>query len=292
MKTKINSNFIFLAILSVFILTVSVQKTFGQDIKKNTIRLKADYIKTMNKEAAFKIKAFSKIDNSNVAVTNIDLTISNEFNDEEIDLGTAKTNSNGEANFIVSDLNLIKPDSTGYYNISISFKGNDTYKRASKSLSYKDATIEAKIITLDSINYITATLKDTATDSVLPDQLLNVQVQRLFKSLRIGDEFISTDESGTILVPIEEGIPGVNGMLTFEIILKDSDDYGTVKALVSAQLGVPVVDESTYDQRTLWSPRNKTPLFLLLIPNLLILGIWGLIVYLTINLYKISKSKN
>ena len=64
---------------------------------------------------------------------------------------------------------------------------------------------------IDSINYITATLKDTATDSVLPEQLLNVQVQRLFKSLRIGDEFNSTDESGTILVPIEAGIPGVNG---------------------------------------------------------------------------------
>jgi len=124
----------------------------------------------------------------------------------------------------------------------------------------------------------------------LSDQILNVQVQRLFRPLRIGPEFNSTDESGTIIVPIEEGIPGVDGMLTFEVVLKDNDDYGTVKAQVTAALGTPVVDESTFDERTMWSPRNKTPLFLLIVPNLITLGIWGIIIYLILNLVKIKKS--
>ncbi len=291
MKTSINYRFIVPLMVSVLFLSTSIQNIYAQDTKKNTVRLKADYIKTMNKEAAFNLRATSRVDGSNVDVSDIELTVFNEYNDEEVKLGSAITDGNGKCTFVVNDFNLIKPDSTGLYNISVSFKGNDFYKRASKSLSYKDATIEAKIITIDSINYITATLKDTATDSVLPDQYLNVNVQRLFKSLRIGEEFNSTDENGTIIVPIEEGIPGVNGILTFEVVLKDSDDYGTVKALVNAPLGVPVVDESTYDQRTMWSPKNKTPLFLLIFPNLLILGIWGIIVYLIINLFKISKSK-
>ncbi|VAW18293.1 hypothetical protein MNBD_BACTEROID04-89, partial [hydrothermal vent metagenome] len=95
---------------------------------------------------------------------------------------------------------------------------------------------------------------------------------------------------GAILVPVEEGIPGIDGNLTFEVVLNDSDDFGTVKAIVEAPIGVPIVDESTFDQRTMWSPRNKTPLFLLILPNLLIFSIWGLIIYLITNLFKITKS--
>ena len=290
MKKTINYRFVFLIIISGFFLSINVQNLYAQETKKNTIRLKADYIKTMNKEIAFNLRASSKVDGSNIDVANIELTVFNEYNDDSVKLGSTITDSEGKSTFVVNDLNLIKPDSTGLYNILVSFKGNDAYKRASKSVTYKDATIEAKIITKDSVNYITATLKDTATDSVLSDQILNVQVQRLFRPLRIGPEFNSTDESGTIIVPIEEGIPGVDGMLTFEVVLKDNDDYGTVKAQVTAALGTPVVDESTFDERTMWSPRNKTPLFLLIFPNILIFGIWGLIIYLITNLIKIKKS--
>jgi hypothetical protein len=245
----------------------------------------------MDSISYFNVTVFSRIDKENVDVANVDLTFYNEVGDEEIELGTAKTNMHGECKFVLDNLNKIKPDSTNTYNINIKFKGNDAFKRASKSLSFKDATILAKLITKDSINYISGTLKDTATDSVLSDRLLNVQVQRLFRNLRIGDEFNTTDEDGTIIVPVEEGIPGVDGMLTFEVVLQDSDDYGTVRALVKAPIGTPIKDESTFDERTMWSPRNKTPLFLLIFPNLLILGIWGIIVYLIINLFKISKSK-
>jgi hypothetical protein len=287
MKIIKNNRFVFLMIISGFFLSLNVH---AQETKKNTIRLKADYIKTMNKEIAFNLRASSKVDGSNIDVANIELNVFNEYNDDSVKLGSTITDSEGKGTFLVNDLNLIKPDSTGLYNILISFNGNDAYKRASKSLTYKDATIEAKIIKEDSINYITATLKDTATDSVLIDQILNVQVKRLFRPLRIGPEFNTTDESGTIIVPVEEGIPGVDGMLTFEVVLKDNEDYGTVKAQVTAPLGIPVVDESTFDQRTMWSPRSKTPLFLLIIPNFLTFAIWGIIFYLIFNLVKLSKS--
>ena len=286
MKNKFIAHQIFLVVLSVFLCTSS----FAQKAKKDKIRLKAEYVKIMNAEIYFDIKATAKVDNQNIDVSNIDLTIYNNIGDDQIELGKTKTNMNGESRFILKDINAIKPDSTNIYNIEISFDGNDSFSGASKSISFKNANIEAKLITKDSINYITATLIDKSTDSVVSDALLRVQVQRLFRPLRIGEEFNSTDETGTIIVPIEEGIPGVDGKLTFEVVLKDSDDFGTVKALVNAPIGVPIVDESTFDERTMWSPRNKTPLFLLIFPNLIILGIWGIIIYLILNLIKLKKS--
>ena len=77
-----------------------------------------------------------------------DLTIYNTVNDEQIELGKTKTNMNGESKIVIKEgINAIKPDSTNVYNIEISFDGNDSFSRASKTLSFKDANIEAKLIT-------------------------------------------------------------------------------------------------------------------------------------------------
>ena len=291
MKNKLNLRFIIYLFIGAMLLTIGAQKSYAQTPKKNSVRLKADYYKIMNGDIYFDIKASSRIDKQTVDVPNLEILVSNETEDDEIDLGTVTTNMHGQCKFTLKNLSLIKPDSTNTYTINFSFKGNDEFKRTSKSISFKDAHIDAELVQKDSLNYIKATLFDASTNTPLSDRLLNVQVQRLFRPLRIGPEFNSTDENGTIIVPIKEDIPGVDGNLTFEVVLKDSDDFGTVKALVNAPIGVPIVDESTFDERTMWSPRNKTPYLLLIFPNLLTFGMWGLIIYLIINLYKISKSK-
>ena len=287
---KINSRLFLFVIISAFIFNIGSPGLYAQKAKKNKARLNVQYVKIMDGEIYFDIKASARIKKKNVKISNIDLSISNELEEESIKLGETSTNMDGEARFVLKSLNAIKPDSSNTYNITVSFKGNESFKKAKKNISFKDAIIEAKIITKDSVNYISAVLTDTETKNPIVDESLTVQVQRLFKPLRIGEEFNNTDEDGSIIVPIEEGIPGVNGNLTLEVVLNESDDFGTVKAMVTGSIGVPIVDESTFDQRTMWSPRNKTPIFLLIFPNLLIIGIWGFIVYLILNLFKLSKS--
>jgi len=282
----------YLMILSIILCTLSIQDVNAQDVKKNRVRLKADYVKIMDGDSYFDISASAKIEKKNVPVSTIEVIIYHELNDDQIELGTVTTDSNGECRFIIKNFYNLKTDTTNTYNFLISFKGNDAFKKVSKSIEFKDASIAAEMITKDSINYISATLRETSTDSLLVDQSLNVQVQRLFKSLRIGKEFNNTDENGTIIVPIEEGIPGIDGNLIIEVVLNDSDEYGTVKSLVKVPIGVPIVDESTFDQRTMWSTRSKTPIFILVFTNLLIVGIWGIIIYLISNLFKIVKLKS
>ena len=289
-KNQINIRFIFLYVFSVFILNTFSNSLYAQKVKQHKLRINVQYVKIMDGEVYFDIKASSKIKKKNIKVSNIELTLYNELEDDKIKLGKTTTNMNGESRFILKNFNEIRPDSSNTYNILVSFKGNDSYKKAKKRISFKDAIIDAKIITKDSINYITATLFDSKAKSPIVDESLTVQVQRLFNPLRIGKEFNNTDDEGSILVPIEEGIPGVDGNLALEVVLNESDDYGTVKAIVKAPIGKVIIDESTFDQRTMWSPRNKTPIFLLIFPNLLIFGIWGIIVYLFINLFKLSKS--
>jgi hypothetical protein len=259
---------------------------FAQD----KVRLKAEYVKVMNEGVYFDIQATAKVNDENVNVSNIELVIYNLVGDEQVELGKTKTNMQGKSRFKLKDLSTIKPDSSNTYNIDISFAGNDKFSDASKSISFKNADIVAKLVSIDSVYYVTATLIDKSTDSLMVGESLKVQIQRLFKPLPIGEEFNETDEDGTILVSIPEGIPGVNGILAIEVVLSESEEFGTVKAIVNAPIGKPVVDESTFDQRTMWSPRSKTPLFLLIFPNLLTFAIWGIIIYLITNLFKINKS--
>jgi len=289
-KSLLKIRYFFLMVLSVFLLSISLNNLWAQEVQKHRVRIRTDYVKIMDGEVYFDIKANSRINKRNVNISNIELIVTNEFDDEEIELGRVKTNMKGESRLILKSLSVIRPDSTKTYNVVVQFKGNDTLKSVSKSINFKDAIIEANLITKDSINYISATLKDANSNSVIVGELLDVQIQRLFRPLKIGEEFNNTDDNGSILVPVEDGIPGVDGMLTFEIVLNESDDYGTVKDLISAPVGIPIVDESTFDDREMWSPRSKTPLYLLIIPNLLTFGMWVIIVYLIMNLFKIVKS--
>ena len=292
MKNRNHIKHLFLAILSVILMVVSFQNATAQEVKKSKVRLKAQYINIVNGESYLEIKASSKVKKQNIKVSGIEIIVFNEFEDEQIELGKTTTNSNGESKFSIDDFNKIQSDSTNRNHLLISFKGNDLFKKAKKRISFKQAEIIAKLNVKDSLNYMNAQLIETASGNPIEGESLTIQVQRLFGPLVLGEEFNETDEEGSISVPIEEGIPGIDGNLTLEVVLNDHDDFGTVKAIIEAPIGKPIVDESTFDQRTMWSPRNKTPIFLLIFPNLLIAGIWGLIIYLIFNLLKISKSKN
>ncbi len=265
------------------------ENLFAQKVKKNKARISVVYVKIMDRDVYFDIKASARVNKKTVKISNVEITVFNLLKDDKIALGKVTTNADGEVRFKLNSLNDIKSDSTNTYNLQFLFKGNNHFKSAKKSIQFKDIHLKANIITKDSINYMTATLTDAVTNTPIVDESLTVQVQRLFRPLRIGKEFNITDKEGSILVPIDNDIPGVDGNLTFEVVLNESDDYGTVKALVTNPIGTSIIDKSTFDQRTMWSPRNKTPIFLLIFPNLLIVGVWGLIIYLILNLFKIVK---
>jgi hypothetical protein len=290
MKGQIKISLLLPIFLGLFMGVSLCEDLQAQNTKKHRIRLRADYVKIMDSMSYLDIKASARIDKKNVTIPDIDLRIYNVLDDENTELGSATTDRNGESRFVIEDIKNIPSDSNQVYNLLVAFDGNDLYRRAKRNLSFRNADIRARAFTKDSINYIGAELIDAAIDSTIAGESLDVQVERLFLSLPIGEEFNYTDENGTIIVPVEAGIPGVNGILNVEVMLNDSDDYGTVKALVKAPFGTPIVDESTFDKRTMWSARDKTPWFLLIFPNLLILGMWGLIGYLFINLYRIAKS--
>jgi len=289
MKNWNITSFVFLLIVVSFQFSTINNNLFAQ-AKKNKARINADLVNVIGGEKYLNIKASARIDKKTVEVSNIELTIYQELNDEEIELGKTITDGSGLSKFKIENFNSLEADSSGIYNLSVSFPGNDAFKKASRSVSFRKANIKANWIVKDSINYVSAKLLDVMTDSSVAEAALDVRVDRLFRPLRIGDTSFETDENGEIEVAIEDGIPGVDGNLKLEVVLNESDDYGTVIASVVAPIGTVIVDESTFDQRTMWSPRGKTPIFLLTLTYSFIFVVWGIFIYLFINLVRIFKS--
>ena len=288
-------------IISVFFLFILVSLGLGtieNDLyaqnKKNRARINADYVKVIDSEHYLNIKASARVDKQTVEVSNVELIISQlieeEGEEKEIEIGKTTTNSGGVSKFVIEDFKGLVPDSNGFYHLLVSFGGNDSFKKASREVSFKNAAIEANWVVKDSVNYVNATLTDTQLDSALADMPLKVRVDRLFRPLKIGKDFYETDEDGEIEVAVEDGIPGIDGNLKLEVVLSESDDYGTVIAQLTAPIGTVIVDESTFDKRTMWSPRGKTPIFLLSLTYSFIFIVWGIFLYLFINLVRIIKS--
>jgi hypothetical protein len=258
--------------------------------KKERLRIRAVYTKVMNGPVHLDLSTSARIDRANVDVPNIPLEIYYEVAGEEFPLAEVATGPDGSVRYTLESLGEIRPDSTGLYIVGASFGGNDAFRRASRSVEFRDAAIDVRLEQRDSLSYIAATLKDVALDSSVADALIRVQVKRMFKPLRISEDLMMTDADGSILVEIPPDIPGKNGMLDIEVLIEDNGTYGTVKSELQAPVGTPIVVESTWDQRALWARGSKAPIFILVFTGVLVIGSWGLIAYLIVNLFKIAKS--
>jgi hypothetical protein len=286
MKARVIKKYAVLVFLGSFLMTITTQ-LYGQD-EKHKARLSVDYQKIMGENSLLLINAKYKPEKRYEPVSNLNLSIYEQLVEDSLVLrGNVITDNKGNANFGIK-MNANPVDSIIKYHYVVKLEEDEKFKNAKKDVKFFDVNIAAEAIVKDSMHFISATITD-AMGSPLEGEKLEVKVQRLFAPLTIGESSYKSDDDGNVLVAIENPLPGVDGVLTFEIMSK-SRSFGTVKIVFDAPIGKVVSDQSTFDKRTMWSPPNKTPYFLLIFPNLLIIGIWGLIVLLLSNLYKIYKS--
>ncbi len=203
---------------------------------------------------------------------------------DEILLGKGKTDIHGKTKFIFPKGIIMNEN-----NVALRITNHPTYEDTEESIYFKDVKLTAELTLDDEVKQIKALLVDSQNNPIADEGLI-VRVKRLVKGLNVGDGTYYTDEAGEISVLIEEDYNSFDGNLIFEVVLEEHDEYGTVSALMNADFGISGTDLSSFDRRTMWSPTNKTPKFFLIFPNLILLGILIVFMYLIINLVRISKN--
>ena len=92
MRDQLIFRFICLVLFAVLTFGTGFQKLYAQGAKKNRVRLNVTYVKIMDGEIYFDVKASSRIDKKNTVVSNIKLSIFNIVDDEKITVGETTTN--------------------------------------------------------------------------------------------------------------------------------------------------------------------------------------------------------
>ena len=270
-----------------FVMIVISLNTLAQD-KQYKARLSVSYNNLIGTAPYIEVASKFKGENGYEPSMMLELNVYHQISgDSLVLLGAIKTNHKGIAKYELKASDKIDSDTLVDHTYIVKIEGSKKFKNAKKSVSFLDANLSAEIVEIDSVYNIKATFVD-GLGGPIDGAKLKVNIQRMFAPMAIGRSY-KTNDKGRILVPLEESFAGVDGKLTFEVYL-ESKKYGTVKYLLNTTIGTPIEDLSTYDDRTMWSPPSKTPLFLLIFPNLLLLGIWGVILLLVRNLYNIYKA--
>lgn len=115
-------------------------------------------------------------------------------------------------------------------------------------------------------------------------------VDRYFQDLSITEDYLETDEFGEASADFLITIPGDgNGNINVGAKIEDHELYGSLTFTEAKQWGTPLIADDSFAQRTLWATRDKTPVWLLVIANIIILSVWSAIFYLAYQLILIRR---
>jgi len=267
----------------------------AQDSTKKELVVNLGYFMNNNKVTWLIVNTKTKIDKRFQPVKEVTVNLYLDKDSADNLVGKVTTNENGVAKAIIPPaLKALWEESPTHTFIGIT-EANKEFD-ATKT----EATIAKTKITIDTLEgAVTRTIKVTVSafngSEWLPakDVEMKVGVNRLGGILSAGDEATyTTDSTGTVIAEFKkDSLPGDSkGNIVLVAKVEENDQYGNLLVEKAVPWGVAFIPEQHFfDQRTLWSTRFKTPAWLLFMAYSIIIGVWGTIIYLIVQIVKIKK---
>ena len=271
---------------------LSAHAHLSQDEEKAKVRISLNYFKIAQDSSYLTVKVLTREDRKYVPVPGL---IINLFLNEQTKLGmlgNITTDDRGSGTFILPDKFYSALDTLATFEFYARLKSDPAFEDKTAILEIKDAYMS--ISYKDSLKQITVKLMERDSAGLeIPVEGADIKfyVKRLFSLLPLGDDNIYTDEEGEVTFEFPTDLPG-DTLKNLEVVIKVEDDenYGNIIVSKSLPWGSDLlIVEDTFDQRTMWSSRDKTPLYLLIWPNLILLAVWGVIFYLVWQLVRINR---
>ena len=147
----------------------------------------------------------------------------------------------------------------------------------------------------DSVKYITAQVNEYANDTVgdpISELDLYFFVQRTFSQLPIGDYFNTTDENGEVRIEFPYDLSGDSaGNVIIIASIEEDDRFEGTEVSKIASFGIPVDYDIHGNRRTLAAAGANAPISLLILVNGIILAVWGIIIYIFTQIYRIRRAE-
>ncbi len=149
-----------------------------------------------------------------------------------------------------------------------------------------EATMKMEFAKDDSLNICKVFV--SSNDSVVKEVEVKLYVKRLFSLLPVGDA-TATDEDGMATFEFPKDIPAdLNGKLLVIAKIEDDDNYANTEVSGEINWGTPRKANAELE-RSLAGSRANAPIYFIVVSNLIIFGIWGTLVYVVLQLFRIKR---
>ena len=296
MKRGKNENIMKALILYVLMtlvpVVISIGKMNPEQKSKARVRVVLDYYKTPGMEY-LTVKVSGRLDKRYEPVGGMEVSF---FLTEESEfgmLGKIITGLDGTATFELPRKYYQLSDTLDILEFIAVLKPNPVFQDKVTTLTIKKVDLDIDYFNQDSLKWVTArVLEKDITGVVIPQEKVGIRflVDRPLGELPLSEEYISTDSKGFASVNFPNDLPGdFEGNVKIIVRIDDHDDYGTIEEYGILRWGIPTLIHDETIVRSLWASGANAPFLLLLLVNGLILGVWGILLYILYEIYIISR---
>lgn len=284
-----------IVILSFIFITAIKTISFAQDSTASPVLLDLKYYVSDQQVPYVIVKTKTKKERKFLPLKGIPVTVYLNDESDASMLGKVVTNEKGEGKIIIPASFKATWDSSSAF----TFKAISQPVGKTETLSGDLAIKKARLV-LDTLNEdgarsikVTALEKNGSEWTPVKDVEVKIMVKRLLGDLPISEtESYTTDSTGQVVGEFKrDSLPGdIKGNLILLARTEDNDLYGNLLVEKTCKWGTPLKDNNdAYNSRSLWGTRYKTPVWLLAIAYSIIIGVWGVIIFLVVQIFKIKK---
>ena len=279
----------------VLLLGTSIDTIKAQDTEASKPTLSISYFLPANKVPYLEVNTRKKVGQKFEPVKNIRVDI--YFNEAEPNnlLGKVITDSIGKGRIGLPPSFKNNWDSLNEFKFLAQSEPSSGQETLSADITIKKAILIVDTASAEGTRMVTAELKEKNGNDWVPvkDIDMKLAVKRMGGNLSVGDkDFYTSDSMGVSSAEFKrDSIPGdQKGIITLVAEVDDNDTYGNLATEKAVDWGKVILPQKNFfAQRTLWSIRSETPIWLLFTVWSIVIGIWGTIIYLVFQILKIKK---
>jgi hypothetical protein len=279
----------------VLLLGTSIDTIKAQDTEASKTTLSISYFLPANKVPYLEVNTRKKVGRKFEPVKNIRVDI--YFNEAEPNnlLGKVITDSIGKGRIGLPPSFKNNWDSLNEFKFLAQSEPLSGQETLNADITIKKAILIVDTASAEGTRMVTAELKEKNGNDWVPvkDIDMKLAVKRMGGNLSVGDkDFYTSDSTGVSSAEFKrDSIPGdQKGIITLVAEVDDNDTYGNLATEKTVDWGKVISPQKNFfAQRTLWSIRSETPIWLLFTVWSIVIGIWGTIIYLVFQILKIKK---
>ena len=262
--------------------------------EKKELQLNVSYYQPQNNIPYVLVTTKTKVDRKFIGVQDLKVSVYlNDPTDSNL-IQSFQSNATGEERiYIPASFKEVWDAASSFTFITVA-AANKEFDETKGEAQVTKAKIEIDTNRTDETKNVIVNVKQLQNGEWVPAKGvdLKIAVKRSLGNLPIGDEeTYTTDSTGSVTAEFMRDSLLGNAKGNFILIARteDNENFGNLFAEKNVNWGVPPIIDNSFDQRSLWATRNKTPIWLLGLAGAIIVGVWGTIIYLILQVLKIRK---